>query len=140
MSDKWAYYEKTLANYRQAYNEQGHNLPSGYKVVLAKWIDKQPGGQGFYKDFLFAQKPLYQRLSLFTPIQHSSHHKDWVSLLGIARTYAVTNEKASATARRAIWKRYVKDSLLPELDKPENRSFAREVNLYGPDFLYSLLN
>lgn len=136
LSDKWAWYEKTIADYRHQYNLQGKNLPTAYKEQLAKWVDKQPGGGGFYKDWLYAQKPPALRLGLYAPIQESKHHDEWVVLLQIARPYATAPK---TTQNRAMWRDYVNKTLKPALARPENKAFREEVELYGPDFLYSMI-
>lgn len=136
LSDKWAYYEKTLSDYRHQYNLQGHNLPTKYKEQLARWVDKQPGGAGFYKDWLQAQKPLALRIGSYTPILESKFHDDWVTLLQIARPYA---RAPKSTQNRAMWRDFVNKSLKPALASPENTAFRKEVELYGPDFLYSMI-
>jgi hypothetical protein len=129
-SQNWSGWTQLMAQYRHDAGVNRTRLPKGWGATVAKYVEKN-GGDGFYKDYLFAQKPTFVRLAQLAPIIESKHHSDWVGLLGDA--------KAHRQDTTPYWRDYVNNWIKPQLAKPENKAFSREVNLFGPDFLYSLI-
>jgi hypothetical protein len=130
-SQNWAGWTQLMEQYRQNAGMTRSRLPKGWGETVAKYVERH-GGTGFYKEYLFAQKPAFVRLAQLTPILQSQHHSDWVALLGDAKVHRGDTSQ--------YWRNYVNTWVKPQLARPENRAFEREVNLYGPDFLYGLIN
>src|ERR1051326_3984301 len=101
MSEGWQYFKQYYQDIQQKLEQQGSHVPKGYKVTLAKYIDKYY--PGFYKDFLLAGQPLYYRLQLTSVVQRSRFKGQWHTLLGLAGDYYkyISSGSSSATATKA---------------------------------------
>lgn len=126
----------------------GHkHFPPGYLDTLAKYTDRYYA-KGFFKDYLVSKEPLVQRLLLGgfqpakmeAPLERSPNADLWRQMLAPAARYAqlLRNPDYPKTKIRDLWKQYVQSSLLPWARS--HPAMRKELQMYPPNFLYSLLS
>jgi hypothetical protein len=139
-SEGWQQLEEIYSEQANAMHLQGQNMPKGQKLALAKYVDRYYV-HGFLKDFLFAQKPLYQRLQLTSIVQESKYKTQWNDLFHVAQGYARLlqgDTGYSHTSVNAVWKVYVKSPGFQQwLDSYPG--FKKELSNYGPNMLNGLI-
>jgi hypothetical protein len=140
VAEGWQTFQEAYASVSQQMHLQGDTVPSGYKLVLAKDIDKKIA-PGFLKDFLFSKKPIYERLPLMSVVRDSKYKTEWHDLLSLASVYGryLKSDEYSKTSTRASWRAYLKSPGFLEEFQQTPRGFRDEIRDFGPNFLNMLI-
>lgn len=116
-------------------------------VYLVKYVERGEKGYlepspGFFKDWLFAQKPNYQRYEALKPIQKSQYAPQWKHLFADANVLGshLDGGVYSKTDLREAWRGYLNDDEFQTWLQRTPAGFRAELDRYGPDFLPGLLN
>lgn len=122
-----------LADLERQYRAKGESLTKDRRVFLAKYVDKGLGLKGaFYKDYLFAQEPLYQRVQYLRIVTGSPNRDGWHDLTQRAEYFwkAVQNKQTSAAGATTTW-----DNYIPEMEA----YYQKEYPTFWHDDLQPLL-
>lgn len=138
-AEGWRRLEEIIVEQRQQMPPGDRRFPPGHELNLAKYVDRN-FAPGFYKDWLFSREPLVIRLQRFTPIQKSRFAGVWRDVLAAAASYAsyLRSDDYDKTLVRDLWRDYVRGSLQPWADSQPG--FRDEMQMYGPDVLFRLLD
>jgi hypothetical protein len=119
---------------------QGGRMPKGQKLALAKYVDRYYA-PGFLQDFLFAQKPLYQRLETLSVIHDSPHREQWQTLFSYANGYHRYLQSGNYAKNSVLqrWRDYVGSPAFQSWLSSEP-GFRKELAAYGPNLLQGLLS
>ncbi len=149
----WAVYEKLVSEHNASPSSE--SLHQIQRERGAKFVDKGgilPNGEhvdphpGFYKDFLFAQRPKIERwqaTSLYQSMPDNLKQQlneripaPGGSLPGIieAAKLVISHVKAEGykNYRLKQWRAYVKDTVVPWLNEPAQKQLKDELAKYGP--------
>lgn len=141
ISEAYARLEQAKAEYRATY--KGAKITRDQLLAVVKQLDKfYPG---FKQDYAFGQQAKINRFVLLKPFKQmpAEDRSKFDSAIGtnarvIATALASGNYENSVLT--ATWKDYVKNSLKPWLDQPEQASLKKELDAFGNDFLNSLVS
>lgn len=135
----WAKLDDIVAEQRAALARKGESFPSGYRRVLAQYVQKYYDAPGLVKDFDFARQPLYARFQTFKPIQKSPNADKWHQILGAAQTYSkyLKVDGYDKSQVRQMWRDYVANTVQPWID--DDKGFAAEVKSYGKNVMERLI-
>lgn len=121
-------------------------LPMGQRSVeeetrraAAKFVDKH-FAPGFYKDFLFAERPKYQRLQVLPIVSKSRYAKDWTEIFQVANQANKARTEGQKTLIDDAWDEYSRTHLLPWIEEEKPKGFKKELELLGGlDLLQTLI-
>lgn len=116
------------------------SIDSKTRRAIARHVDRY-FVQGFQKDFIFSEKPKYQRLQVLPVVTKSRYAKDWNEIFQVANQANSALVEGQITKVQEAWDEYARTSLIPwiQTDKPEG--FQREIKLLGGlDLLQTLID
>lgn len=114
----------------------GSSVAANIKRDVAKYVDKY-FAPGFYKDYLFATRPKYQRLQVLPVVTKSSSSKEWKEVFALADQswgYLSDLRQSGETgigAEQDRWREYVNQELYPWIKQYGSEGFQAELELLG---------
>ena len=139
----WIVYHQNLSAYVEG-RAQGYKGPvSGYKQYYAAQVSKifaAHGVPGFMQDWLNTQKPKFELIQQYKPLQESSYASDWNDLLKLAQTVYIRDRGSSSTNIQRDWQYNWVPKIVDALDQfPPG--FQQELKLAGGErFLKTLVS
>lgn len=136
----WATFQEAYAAVAEQLHLAGESMPSNYKDVLAKDINKRVA-PGFLVDYQFSKKPLYERVKVLDVVKDSRYKREWHDLLAVAGVYGgyLKSGEYSKTSTRATWRAFLKSPGFLDEYNSTPLGFRREVQEFGPNFLTTLI-